>query len=160
MVQEIDKLDVFFMREALKEARKALELKEVPVGAVIAAEGGIVAAAHNLREALQDATAHAEILAIRMACEVLGSWRLTGCTLYVTLEPCPMCAGAIVLSRLDRVVFGASDPKAGACGSLVNIPEDERFNHRPKMSAGVLAEECAGLLKDFFKQKRQKNILT
>lgn len=155
MEEKVKEFDVFFMREALKEAEKAPEFDEVPVGAVIVADGEIIARAHNMRETAQDATAHAELMAIRRACEVLKSWRLTGCTLYVTLEPCPMCAGAIVLSRLDRVVFGAYDPKAGACGSLMNIPEDGRFNHRPEMVPGVLAEECGMALKDFFKKKRQ-----
>jgi len=155
MEQKVKEFDVFFMHEALKQAEKAAELDEVPVGAVIVADGEIIAGAHNMRETAQDATAHAELMAIQRACEVLESWRLTGCTLYVTLEPCPMCAGAIVLSRLDRVVFGAHDPKAGACGSLMNIPEDGRFNHRPEVVPGVLAEECGMLLKDFFKKKRQ-----
>jgi tRNA(adenine34) deaminase len=155
-MKEVKDLDVFFMQEALKEAEKALEFDEVPVGALIVMDREVIARAHNLRETSQDATAHAELLAIRKACEALKTWRLVGCTLYVTLEPCPMCAGAIVLARLDRVVFGAHDPKAGACGSLMNIPEDERFNHRPEMVPGVLAEECARILKDFFKQKRQK----
>ncbi|HHW01834.1 MAG TPA: nucleoside deaminase [Thermoanaerobacterales bacterium] len=159
-MEEEKKLDVAFMQEALKEAEEALEYDEVPVGALIVMGGKVVARAHNMRETSQDATAHAELLAIRKACEALKTWRLVGCTLYVTLEPCPMCAGAIVLSRLDRVVFGASDPKAGACGSLMNIPGDDRFNHRPEIVPGVLAEECARILKDFFMQKRQKNILT
>ncbi|ADL08866.1 tRNA adenosine(34) deaminase TadA [Thermosediminibacter oceani] len=144
----------FFMREALKEARKAFEQDEVPVGAVIAYEGSIIARAHNLRERSQDATAHAEVLAIKAACEAMGTWRLTGCSLYVTLEPCPMCAGAIILARLDRVVFGAPDPKAGAAGSVVDLFKVERFNHHPEVVSGVLAEECGILLKDFFRQKR------
>lgn len=143
-----------FMGEALKEAQKAFDMDEVPVGAVIVKDGSIIARAHNTREMSQDATAHAEILAIRKACEAVGSWRLIGCSLYVTLEPCPMCAGAIILARLDRVVFGAWDPKAGAAGSVVNLFEVERFNHHPEVISGVLAEECGALLKEFFRQKR------
>ncbi|WP_073257624.1 tRNA adenosine(34) deaminase TadA [Caldanaerovirga acetigignens] len=143
-----------FMGEALKEARKAFDIDEVPVGAVIVKDGSIIARAYNTREMSQDATAHAEILAIKKACEAMGSWRLIGCTLYVTLEPCPMCAGAIILARLDRVVFGAWDPKAGAAGSVVNLFEVERFNHHPEVISGVLAEECGALLKEFFRQKR------
>jgi tRNA(adenine34) deaminase len=148
--------DAFFMREALKQAKKAFEKDEVPVGAIIQRDGEIIARAHNLRETHQDATAHAELLAIRKACKVIGSWRLVNCSLYVTLEPCAMCAGAIVLSRLDKVVFGAHDPKSGACGSLLNIPEDERFNHRPEIISGVLAPECGEILKDFFRLKRAR----
>ena len=146
--------DFFFMKQAIREARKAMEVDEVPIGAVVVMGGRVIARAHNLRETLQDATAHAELLAIRKACEVLGTWRLIGCTLYVTLEPCPMCAGAIILSRVDRVVFGAKDPKGGACGSLINLPADERFNHRPEVVAGVLADECGDILKKFFRSKR------
>lgn len=146
--------DFFFMRQAIKEARKAMEVDEVPIGAVVVMGDRIIAGAHNLRETLQDATAHAELLAIRKACEVLGTWRLIGCSLYVTLEPCPMCAGAIILSRVDRVVFGAKDPKGGACGSLINLPADERFNHRPEVATGVLADECGDILKKFFRAKR------
>jgi len=141
---------------ALQEARRAAEIDEVPIGAVIVKDDEIIAKAHNLRETLQDATAHAELLAIRQACEVLGTWRLIGCTLYVTLEPCPMCAGAIILSRVDRLVFGAKDPKGGACGSVINIPADERFNHRPEIVEGVLADECGDILRTFFQSKRKK----
>ena len=146
--------DFFFMRQAIEEARKAMEVDEVPIGAVVVMGDRVIAGAHNLRETLQDATAHAELLAIREACEKLGTWRLIGCSLYVTLEPCPMCAGAIILSRVDRVVFGAKDPKGGACGSLINLPADERFNHRPEVVAGVLADECGDILKKFFRAKR------
>jgi tRNA(adenine34) deaminase len=146
--------DFFFMRQAIKEARKALEADEVPIGAVVVMGDRVIAAAYNLRETLQDATAHAELLAIRKACEILGTWRLLGCSLYVTLEPCPMCAGAIILSRVDRVVFGAKDPKGGACGSLINLLADERFNHRPEVVAGVLADECGDILRQFFRDKR------
>ena len=148
--------DLFFMRFALQEAQKAADIDEVPIGAVIVKDNQIIAKAHNLRETLQDATAHAELLAIRKACEVLGTWRLIGCSLYVTLEPCPMCAGAIILSRVDRVVFGAKDPKGGACGSIVNLPADKRFNHRPEVVEGVLADECGDILKKFFKSKRYR----
>ena len=148
--------DLFFMRFALQEAQKAADIDEVPIGAVIVKDNQIIARAHNLRETLQDATAHAELLAIRKACEVLGTWRLIGCSLYVTLEPCPMCAGAIILSRVDRVVFGAKDPKGGACGSIVNLPADKRFNHRPEIVEGVLADECGDILKKFFKSKRYR----
>jgi tRNA(adenine34) deaminase len=146
--------DFFFMRQAIEEARQAMEVDEVPIGAVVVMGDRVIAGAHNLRETLQDATAHAELLAIREACEKLGTWRLIGCSLYVTLEPCPMCAGAIILSRVDRVVFGAKDPKGGACGSLINLPADERFNHRPEVVAGVLADECGDMLKKFFQAKR------
>ncbi|MGI6424008.1 MAG: tRNA adenosine(34) deaminase TadA [Tepidanaerobacteraceae bacterium] len=148
--------DIFFMRQALEEARKAMEVDEVPIGTVIVKDNKVIARAHNLRETLQDATAHAELLAIRKACEVLGTWRLVDCSFYVTLEPCPMCAGAIILSRVDKVVFGAKDPKGGACGSLINLPADDRFNHRPELVGGVLADECGNILKEFFQGKRKK----
>ncbi|WP_213974203.1 tRNA adenosine(34) deaminase TadA [Tepidanaerobacter acetatoxydans] len=151
---ECQKDDFFFMRQAIQEAKRAMEIDEVPIGAVIVKADEVIARAHNLRETLQDATAHAELLAIRKACEVLGTWRLEGCTLYVTLEPCPMCAGAVILSRVDRLVFGAKDPKGGACGSLMNLPADERFNHRPKIAAGIMADECGNILKKFFQDKR------
>ncbi|NLU09709.1 MAG: nucleoside deaminase [Tepidanaerobacter acetatoxydans] len=151
---EYQKDDFFFMRQAIQEAKRAMEIDEVPIGAVVVKADEVIARAHNLRETLQDATAHAELLAIRKACEVLGTWRLQGCTLYVTLEPCPMCAGAVILSRVDRLVFGAKDPKGGACGSLINLPADERFNHRPKISAGIMADECGNILKKFFQDKR------
>jgi tRNA(adenine34) deaminase len=151
---DYQKDDFFFMRQAIEEAQKAVEVDEVPIGAVVVMGDRVIAGAHNLRETLQDATAHAELLAIREACEKLGTWRLIGCSLYVTLEPCPMCAGAIILSRVDRVVFGAKDPKGGACGSLINLPADERFNHRPEVVAGVLADECGDMLKKFFQAKR------
>jgi tRNA(adenine34) deaminase len=153
--------DFFFMRQAIREARKAMEVDEVPIGAVVVKGDKVIAGAHNLRETLQDATAHAELLAIRKACEVLGTWRLIGCSFVCDLEPCPMCAGAIILSRVDRVVFGAKDPKGGACGSLINLPADERFNHRPEVVAGVLADECGDILKEFFQGKRKiENLYT
>jgi len=145
------------MRVALREAERAFEEEEPPVGAVIVREGRLIARGHNRVEALQDPTAHAEILAIGAACEALGSRRLEGCTLYVTLEPCPMCAGAMVLARIPRLVFGAFDPKAGACGSLMNLVQDDRLNHRVALTSGVLGFECGELLKVFFERLRQKN---
>ncbi len=148
--------DEKYMEEALKEARKAGELGEVPIGAVIVKDGQIIASGHNLREAGQSATAHAELLAIEKACEAVGSWRLEECTLYVTLEPCPMCAGAIIQARLPRVVYGAADPKAGCCGTLMNLLDEPRFNHQAVVSSGVLEEDCAFLLTDFFRKLREK----
>lgn len=157
--------DAFYMRAALAEAAQAYALGEVPIGAVLVDEAGeIVARGHNLRERDHDATAHAEMIAIRAACERLGRWRLSGLTLYVTIEPCPMCAGAIVMSRVDRVVYGGTDYKAGACESLFNIPGYPALNHHPEVTAGVLAEECADIMKRFFRDRRarkkaaQKNI--
>ena len=157
--------DAFYMRAALAEAAQAYVLGEVPIGAVLVDEAGeIVARGHNLRERDHDATAHAEMIAIRAACERLGRWRLSGLTLYVTIEPCPMCAGAIVMSRVDRVVYGGTDYKAGACESLFNIPGHPALNHHPEVTAGVLAEECADIMKRFFRERRarkkaaQKNI--
>lgn len=142
------------MRLALAEARAALEVDEVPVGAVIVHRDQVIAAAHNQREMLHDPTAHAEMIAITQAAESLGDWRLDDCTLYVTLEPCPMCAGAVVQARLTRLVFGAFDPKAGACGSLYSIVLDKRLNHQVEVVSRVLEVECAELLRDFFAQKR------
>lgn len=147
--------DVRWMREAIAEAHKAESLGEVPIGAVVVRDGLVVGRGHNLRETSRDATAHAEMLAIRDACSRLGAWRLLDCTLYVTLEPCPMCAGAIVQSRLPRVVFGAADPKAGCAGTLMNLLREPRFNHRAEVTAGVLADECAQLLRRFFQNLRQ-----
>ncbi len=145
-----------FMREALIQAQKAAEMGEVPIGAVIVHDGKVIARAHNLTETGSDPTAHAEILAIRQASEKLGEWKLQGCTLFVTCEPCAMCAGAMVWSRIDKVVIGTMDPKAGACGSLYSIPEDERLNHRVSVETGILAEECSRLLKDFFADLRKQ----
>lgn len=143
------------MRLALAEAVQAGERGDVPVGAVVLDRGGaILASAGNDREASGDPTAHAEILALRAAAAARGHWRLTGCTLVVTLEPCTMCAGAAVLSRLDRVVYGAADEKAGAAGSLWDVVRDRRLNHRPEVVMGVLADECAALLTDFFVRRR------
>jgi tRNA(adenine34) deaminase len=147
-------LDLWAMRQALALASEAMALGEVPVGAVVVREGRIVSQAFNLRETLRDPTAHAERLALTFAGQTLGTWRLDGCTLYVTLEPCPMCAGAIVLSRIDRVVYGAADKKAGACDSLYRITSDRRLNHRTKLTSGVLNEECAALLSEFFRDRR------
>ncbi len=147
--------DMIFMKKALDEARLAFEKGEVPIGAVIVRDGEVIAVAHNLRETDRSATAHAELLAIQKACEVLGGWRLSGCELYVTLEPCPMCAGAIINSRIDRVIFGSKDEKAGACGSVMNLFA-ANFNHRPKLTVGVLEEECSSILKEFFSSLREK----
>ena len=143
-----------FMAIAFKEAEAAFEKSEIPVGAVIVKDGAIIAKAHNQVEMLQDPTAHAEIIAIGAAANHLGSWRLKGCTLYVTLEPCPMCAGAIVLSRMDRIVFGSYDAKMGACSTLYNVVQDERLNHRVEVIAGVMDDESRSLLREFFGRKR------
>jgi tRNA(adenine34) deaminase len=144
------------MREALDEARLALATGDVPVGAlVLGADGRVLGRGHNRREAAGDPTAHAELLAVREAASALGSWRLTGCTLVVTLEPCTMCAGALVLARVGRVVYGADDPKAGAVGSLWDVVRDRRLNHRPEVVPGVLAEECAQPLRAFFRGHRE-----
>lgn len=180
------KADEHFMRLALREAAKAAAKDEVPVGAVVVDAGGrVIARGHNLRESKGDPTAHAEIVAIRKAAKKLsaiscqpsantacsshlkaenlklkanssGAWRLSGCTLFVTLEPCPMCAGAIVNARVARIVYGAADPKAGACGTLMDVARDPRLNHRAEVAAGVLADDCAGILKGFFRNKRKK----
>lgn len=144
-----------FMREALVEARSAFEKEEVPVGAVIVMNGTIIGRGHNLKETSSDPTCHAEMVAIREAARYLGSWRLSGATMYVTLEPCPMCAGALIQARVDRLVFGCFDPKAGACGSLLNLAQDPRFNHRLEVISGVLEEECRSLLKGFFQRLRE-----
>jgi tRNA(adenine34) deaminase len=151
-----------FMRMALREAELALEADEVPIGAVVvhelagSGEPRVIAAAHNQREQLRDPTAHAEMIAITQAAEALGNWRLSDCTLYVTLEPCPMCAGAIVLARIPRVVYGAADPKAGAVTTLYRLLEDPRLNHRAEVIRGVLEQPCGEILSRFFQQKRSK----
>jgi len=142
------------MRLALREAERALEHADVPIGAVIVSDGEVIAGAHNERELRQDPTAHAEILALREAARAVGSWRVLDAVLYVTLEPCAMCAGAIVLARLPRVVYGASDPKAGACGSVLDVLGESRLNHRPEVSGGLLGEECGELLSAFFSSRR------
>lgn len=154
-----ENLDEYYMREAIQEALKAKALTEVPIGAVIVMEGEIISRAHNLRETEQSAIAHAEVLAIEQACQATGSWRLENATLYVTLEPCPMCSGAIILSRVKRVVYGASDPKGGCVGTLMNLLQDDRFNHQSDVTSGVLAEECGELLSDFFRGIREKRKL-
>ncbi|ARA98140.1 MULTISPECIES: tRNA adenosine(34) deaminase TadA [Geobacillus] len=152
--------DEYYMRLAIEEAKKAEQIGEVPIGAVIVQDGRVIARAHNLRETEQRAIAHAEILAIDEACQATGSWRLERATLYVTLEPCAMCAGAIVLSRIERVVFGASDPKGGCAGTLMNLLQESRFNHQADVTSGVLASECGSLLSDFFRRlrERKKNV--
>ncbi len=144
------------MKRALKEAERAYELGETPVGAVIVREERIVGRGHNLVEKLKDPTAHAEMIAVTAACETLGSKFLEGCTMYVTLEPCPMCAGAIVWARLDRLVFGAFDEKAGSASTLYNIPQDARLNHRVEVVSGIEAERSAELLRAFFREKRNR----
>lgn len=147
--------DRAFMRTALQQAALALPLGEVPVAAVLVREGQILARAHNAREIHQDPTAHAEMIVIREAAAALGSWRLTDTTLYVTLEPCAMCVGAIIHARIARVVFGAWDPKAGACGSLFDLPGEPRMNHRVRISGGVLEEDSQALLQSFFRRLRE-----
>ena len=144
-----------FMKEALKEARKAYNKLEVPVGAVIVKDGQVIARAHNLKETKHDTTKHAEIMAIEKASKKLESWRLTGCEMYVTLEPCTMCAGALIQARIDKVYIGTMDYKTGACGSVLNVLEDYRFNHKVKYKTGVLQEECEKILQDFFKGLRK-----
>jgi tRNA(adenine34) deaminase len=146
--------DEYFMRLALREAERALEHDDVPVGCVIAREGEVIAAAANERELRGDPTAHAEILALREAATAVGSWRLSDVVVYVTLEPCAMCAGAIVLGRAPRLVYGASDLKAGAAGSVLDVLREPRLNHRPEVSGGLLAEECAEILRAFFAPRR------
>jgi tRNA(adenine34) deaminase len=147
--------DDYFMRLALAEARAAVEHDDVPVGAIIVRDGVVVARAHNQRELLNDPTAHAEIIALTQASAALGSWRLTACTAYVTLEPCVMCAGALVNARVSKLVYGATDPKAGATESLYHITQDERLNHQVEMVSGILADECGEILREFFRARRQ-----
>lgn len=147
--------DMVYMEMAIEQAIAASESNEVPIGAIITRHGRVIAAAHNQREQLRDPTAHAEMIAITQAAESIGDWRLDGCSLFVTLEPCPMCAGAIVQSRISRVVFGALDPKAGAVASLFQLLGDARLNHRAEVVQGVLAERCGGLLSDFFARQRR-----
>ena len=145
--------DIYFMNEAIAEAELAAAADEVPVGAVVVRDGKIIARAHNTRESDKNALRHAETAAIDAACRALGGWRLPGCTLYVTMEPCPMCAGAVVNSRIERVVFGAYDRRAGAFGSVLNL-NDYPLNHKPELTGGVCEEQCVALLRDFFKRKR------
>jgi len=156
-MEEIEaKQDERYMQAAIDAAGIAEENADVPIGAVVVYKGQVIGRAYNQREQLKDPTAHAEIIALTQAAAFLESWRLNDCTMYVTLEPCPMCAGALVLARIDRLVYGCDDPKAGACGSLYNIVQDERLNHRLEITAGVLADECTALLSNFFQQKRNK----
>ena len=150
-----DEIDRRFMQQAVELARKVLDSEDVPIGALVVHEGHIIGRGYNQREKLRDPTAHAEMIAVTAAAEYLGQWRLDDCTLYVTLEPCRMCAGALVLARLRRLVYGATDPKAGACGSLYQITQDPRLNHRVETVAGVLAEPAAELLREFFRRRRE-----
>ncbi len=145
------------MREALKEAKKAYSTYEVPVGAIVVHRGEIISRGYNKRESMKDPLAHAEIIAIKRASELLGGWRLIDCTMYVTLEPCAMCAGAIINSRIDRVVIGTRDPKRGCCGSVIDLLNHPKFNHRPKVDFGILEEECSSILSTFFKELRNSN---
>jgi tRNA(adenine34) deaminase len=151
------KHDEHYMREAIKAAQIAKENGDVPIGAVIVYENQVIGRAYNQREQLQDPTAHAEIIALTQAASAKESWRLNGCTMYVTLEPCPMCAGALVLSRMVRLVYGCDDPKAGACRSLYNIVTDGRLNHRLEVTSGILEEQCREQLQQFFARRRQEN---
>lgn len=145
-----------YMKLAIKEAMKARDIDEVPIGAIIVKDDKVIARAHNLREKKQQATAHAEILAIEKACKKLGTWRLEDCVLYVTLEPCAMCTGATILSRINHVVFGAKDPKGGCVESCIEMYKQQGFNHYPTYESGILEEECSKLLSDFFKEKRKQ----
>ena len=149
-----DEIDRRFMQQALELARQCVDCEDVPVGALVVREGRIIGRGYNQREKLQDPTAHAEMIALTAAAAHVGHWRLEDCTMYATLEPCPMCAGALVLARLPRLVYGAADPKGGACGSLFTITEDPRLNHRVETVAGILAEPCAELLREFFRRRR------
>jgi len=142
------------MAEAIRQAQRAEQIGEVPIGAVVVRDGAVIGAGYNVRETTRDPTAHAEMVAIRQASEALGAWRLLGCSLYVTLEPCPMCAGAILQSRVERVVYGTSDPKAGCVGTLMDLLQDQRFNHAAEWKSGVLQEQCSALLTDFFRRLR------
>lgn len=148
-------MDKYFMKKALKEAQLAYDLEEVPIGCVIVKDNRIIALAHNLREELKDPTAHAEMIAIQEASDFLGGWRLSGCTMYVTIEPCPMCAGAIVNSRIDRLVIGSPDMKGGGCGSVMNIVENDKLNHKVNVTWGVLEEESSKIMKSFFRELRK-----
>ena len=152
----VNDTDRRMMERAIELARAAADLGEVPVGAVVYRGDEVIAEAHNLREQTNDPTTHAELMALSQAGRVLGEWRLSGCTLAVTLEPCPMCAGAIVNARIDRVIYGARDPKAGACDTLFAIPTDRRLNHEVDVVGGVMADECAELLKEFFQSRRDQ----
>jgi tRNA(adenine34) deaminase len=154
LTEKQNEVDQGFIREALVEAAIASQIGEVPIGAVIVFEGQIIARAHNLKETSGDPTAHAEMLALRSAAQHKQAWRLNGATLYTTLEPCPMCAGAMVLARIGRLVYGAGDPKAGSAGTIMNIVQDDRLNHKVEITAGILAWECGNILKEFFRERR------
>ncbi len=156
MMKKDENLDIAFMKEAIAQAKQAEELNEVPIGAVVVHEGKIIARAYNRRETDKDPAGHAEFLALKQAARVLDAWRLTGCTVYVTLEPCIMCSGLMHQSRIDRCVYGAPDPKAGALGTLYAIHQDERLNHTFEVTGGVLSEECGQLLSSFFARRRQE----
>ncbi|MGB4312053.1 MAG: tRNA adenosine(34) deaminase TadA [Natronincolaceae bacterium] len=155
-MKEPDKMDEKFMALAIEEAKKAFDKEEVPIGAIIIKDNKVIAKAHNLKETFKNAIYHAEILAIKDACNFLGRWRLTDCTIYVTIEPCPMCAGAILQSRIKELVIGAMDTKSGACGSVINLLNNPGFNHRTEIKTGVLERECSQLMEDFFKSLREK----
>jgi tRNA(adenine34) deaminase len=157
MLKEKD--DTFFMKEAIKQANIAFNHDEVPIGAVVVHQNKIIAKAYNQVELLKDPTAHAEMLALTQACNFLQNKWLLDCTIYVTIEPCSMCAGALVLSRIKKIVYGADDPKAGACGSVVNIIDNKSLNHRPKVKKGILAGECSLVLKEFFALKRKSSVI-
>ncbi|WP_047983511.1 tRNA adenosine(34) deaminase TadA [Ornithinibacillus californiensis] len=148
--------DEYYMNIAIEQAEKAKKINEVPIGAIIVYKDEVIASGFNVREQVQETLSHAELIAIQEANKKIGSWRLEDCTLYVTLEPCPMCAGAIVQSRIKRVVYGATDPKAGCAGTLMNLLDDDRFNHQVEVTAGVLEKECSQLLSNFFKALREK----
>ncbi|TWT56797.1 tRNA-specific adenosine deaminase [Thalassoglobus neptunius] len=152
----IDEIHQRWMWQAIDQAHRAFEQDEVPVGAIVVHQDRVIGEGYNLRETLKDPTAHAEMIAITQAAEALGSWRLINCTLYVTLEPCPMCAGAIVQSRLPNVVYGTDDPKGGACNTLYQITDDPRLNHRSTVTGGVLRDQCRALLQEFFAEQRAK----
>jgi tRNA(adenine34) deaminase len=156
-MQDTTNNDRRYMRAAVEAAKIAEQNGDVPIGAVIVHQGQIIAKAYNQREQLKDPTAHAEIIALTQAAAALETWRLNNCAMYVTLEPCPMCAGALVLARIDRLVYGCDDPKTGAVKSLYNIVQDDRLNHRLEVTAGVLTEECSALLQDFFARRRTEN---
>ncbi|MFD0957803.1 tRNA adenosine(34) deaminase TadA [Paenibacillus chungangensis] len=151
-----EQTDREWMLEAIAEAEKAEKIGEVPIGAVIIRNHEIIGRGYNVRESKQDPTGHAELVAIRNACETIGAWRLSDCTLYVTLEPCPMCAGAIVQARVKRVVYGTTDPKAGCAGTLMNLLQEPRFNHETELTSGILQPECAMLLTRFFRRLRER----
>lgn len=159
VVEDMDRTDLSvheeYMREALKEAQAAFDLGEVPVGCVIVRNREIIARGHNMTETLKDPTVHAEMNALREAAKVLGGWRLPGCSVYVTCEPCSMCAGAMVWARIEKLFIGADDPKAGACGSVVDVASNKDFNHRIEVERGILKEECGKIMKDFFRERRK-----